>query len=359
MADSLIGSLFNMIDSRTVEGIAASLGAGGDSVNQGLKSSIASVLGGLVSKSGDPAALRSMLDLAPSSEHPLEDVANAAYDTNSPLLTAGPRILSSLFGNKTSAVTEAVAAQSGLRSGSASTILSMAAPMVMGFLSRLVTHQGLSMSGLGGLLQRESGAIRGFLPAGLANMLLPATATPGVPVAAQAAQGQHASRWLPLLLLAILVPGILWLVNQARKPSTPAVAPAVNGTLGTANRSIEERNDLVTRGLLANADLKFNTGSATIQPESQVLLDNMAAILKKYPDTRVKVTGYTDSTGNAEQNMRLSEERADAVVAGLVRRGVSPARLTAEGRGEQNSVLDDVPGADQAKRRVSLEVMQP
>ena len=359
MADSLTASLFNMIDSHMVEGIAGSLGAGGDSVYQGLRTAIASVLGGLVSKAGDPTALRGMLDLAPSSETPLNEVANAASDPNSPLIAFGPRILSALFGNKASAVTEAVAGESGLRSGSASTILSVVAPLVMSFLSRHVAQQGLSMNSLGSLLRGESGAIRDALPAGLADTLLPATATPGVPVVAQAAHGQSASRWLPLLLLAILIPGILWLANHSRK-SAPAAAPGANETLGTANRTIGDGVDVIRRSLLDNANLKFDAGSATIQPQSQVLIDNMATILSKYPDTRVKVIGYTDNSGNADQNMRLSRERADAVVAELVRRGISPARLTAEGGGEQYAALDNAPGVDrETQRQVYLEVVQP
>jgi len=101
MADSLLASLFGMLDSRSVGGIAGALGAPEQSVWQGLKYSIASVLGGMISKSEDPGALRNLLDLAPSTtgDTTLTQIARAASDADSPLISAGRRLLDGLFGN--------------------------------------------------------------------------------------------------------------------------------------------------------------------------------------------------------------------------------------------------------------------
>src|SRR5262249_20861413 len=96
MADSLLASLFGMLDSRSVDEIAGSLEAPQQSVLQGLKSSIASVLGGMASKSEDSDALRNALDLTPSSaeDTTLTQIARAASDPNSPLISGGRRLLS-------------------------------------------------------------------------------------------------------------------------------------------------------------------------------------------------------------------------------------------------------------------------
>jgi len=95
MADSLSASLLGMLDMHSVGGIAGALGASEQAVLQGLKPSIASVLGGMAFKSEDPNALRNILDLASSSsgDATLTQMANAAADANSPLISGGRRLI--------------------------------------------------------------------------------------------------------------------------------------------------------------------------------------------------------------------------------------------------------------------------
>jgi outer membrane protein OmpA-like peptidoglycan-associated protein len=105
--------------------------------------------------------------------------------------------------------------------------------------------------------------------------------------------------------------------------------------------------------------LVFDTGSARLLPESQEQLDNVAAILLAYPNVRVKIGGYTDNVGGTEQNLRLSQSQANSVVAELVRKGVSPERLDAEGYGEQYPIADNSTEEGQAKnRRVSMRITE-
>jgi outer membrane protein OmpA-like peptidoglycan-associated protein len=87
--------------------------------------------------------------------------------------------------------------------------------------------------------------------------------------------------------------------------------------------------------------LLFNTGSATLQPQSKDQLQDIAAILKTYPNAHVKIGGYTDNVGSAASNLALSQERADSVRSQLVSMGVDADRLTAEGYGEENPVGDN------------------
>src|SRR5581483_1001921 len=105
--------------------------------------------------------------------------------------------------------------------------------------------------------------------------------------------------------------------------------------------------------------LVFDPNSATLRPESQEQLNNIAEILKAYPNVHVKVGGYTDNSGNPEDNLKLSQDRANAVVAEEVRRGIAPDRLTAEGYGDQHPVADNSTDEGRAKnRRVSMRVTQ-
>jgi K(+)-stimulated pyrophosphate-energized sodium pump len=105
--------------------------------------------------------------------------------------------------------------------------------------------------------------------------------------------------------------------------------------------------------------LLFATGSATLEPQSSEQLHNIAAILKAYPAIHLTIGGYTDNTGDAAQNLKLSQDRADNVTAELVRLGVTQDRLLAKGYGEEHAVGDNATEAGRAQnRRISMLVTQ-
>jgi outer membrane protein OmpA-like peptidoglycan-associated protein len=372
MANSFLSSIIGMLDSQTVDRIAASLGVPGQSVSQGLRSSIAAVLASLASKSEDSHALRGMLDLNPSSlaDTTLADITRAAADPNSSLIAGGKRVLSGLFGKLEAGVTEAVGTASGLRYAASSTLLAMVAPWVLSFMNQRVRAEGLSMTGLGNLLEHEVGAIRNALPAGLISLFWrPSEAPVASPIAAQAVKKESSSlRWLvPLLVLAALIPAIAWLVNRLKvSPSqvSRVTLPAPN--LGSANRVASEASRIATDSIdtlknrLKESILRFETGSAALLPESEAKLNQIASTLKAYPDIHITVSGYTDSVGSAEKNQELSRQRADSVVAALVRRGVSSDRLSAAGHGQDDPIADNSTSTGRAQnRRVAVDVAQP
>ena len=103
--------------------------------------------------------------------------------------------------------------------------------------------------------------------------------------------------------------------------------------------------------------LTFETGSATLKPSSQEQLKNVAEILKAYPNVAVKIGGYTDNTGNAETNQKLSEERATSVRSALVDLGIAADRLEAEGYGQEHPVASNETAEGRAQnRRISIRV---
>jgi outer membrane protein OmpA-like peptidoglycan-associated protein len=102
-------------------------------------------------------------------------------------------------------------------------------------------------------------------------------------------------------------------------------------------------------------DLYFNTGSTKLRPESEAKLREFEATLKTHPDSRLTLGGYTDNIGDAGQNMKLSQKRADAVMAQLTRRGIAADRVTANGYGEDNPIAENGTATGRAKnRRVSV-----
>lgn len=105
--------------------------------------------------------------------------------------------------------------------------------------------------------------------------------------------------------------------------------------------------------------LLFDTGRATLQPQSNEQLDDVAAIMKAYPAVKIRVGGYTDNTGDPNANQKLSQERANSVMTALTQRGVDPSRLSARGYGDQNPVADNSTSEGRQKnRRISIRVAE-
>lgn len=117
----------------------------------------------------------------------------------------------------------------------------------------------------------------------------------------------------------------------------------------------EMRQSLDANGRIALYGIYFDTGEATLKPESKPTLDQITALLKASPKLALVVAGHTDSTGDYAANLGLSERRATAVVAALVKAGVAPARLTAFGAGMAAPAARNDDEVGRAKnRRVEL-----
>jgi outer membrane protein OmpA-like peptidoglycan-associated protein len=110
--------------------------------------------------------------------------------------------------------------------------------------------------------------------------------------------------------------------------------------------------------LRATGDTAFDTGSAAISPRFGQFLQTLANGLQTYPSLSTKVSGHTDSTGDAQLNDKLSEARAAATVNRLVSLGVPAARLLAEGKGQREPIAsNDTTEGRAANRRVDLLII--
>lgn len=103
------------------------------------------------------------------------------------------------------------------------------------------------------------------------------------------------------------------------------------------------------------SNVSFDTGKSALKPALLPVLDSVARALVQHPELRAKSIGYTDSTGPAEVNQRLSEQRALAVAHYLESRGVSSGHLMVEGRGASSPIGDNNTVEGRAlNRRVEL-----
>jgi OOP family OmpA-OmpF porin len=400
MSDSMFASLLNTLDKRTVGDVAHALGQPEQAVSRGMETSIASLMGGMASKSQDSGTLQKVLDTVSGAggDFSWSQMAGSLAAPSSSAMTAGKRVLSTLFGGKENAVVNGISKASGLTTpGAALTMLSMAAPVVMSFLTRRLRDGGMNISSLGGLLQRETATIQNALPPSMHELFWPGATTTArettvredvSPVVAQAVQHEKSgSGWLAAVALAALGLGLLWFLTHTHKPAVQVTSVP----MGTANRTMEEPPTVntacsVPSGLNLPADgvasrllnyvqspgdtaagttwfnadqLRFDTGIATLKSSSQEQLRNVGTVMKDCPNVHLTIAGYTDNVGDETGNLRLSKNRANAVRSQLIAEGVSPDRLSTEGYGEQNPVADNSTAEGRAEnRRVAMSVTQ-
>lgn len=120
---------------------------------------------------------------------------------------------------------------------------------------------------------------------------------------------------------------------------------------------LKELNAKATpRGLVITlGDVLFDVGRSTLLPEGLRRVDQLAAVLKEYPQRSALVEGFTDSTGSDGYNQTLSGQRADAVRTALMRQGIALERVSARGYGETSPVGSNATAEGrQLNRRVEI-----
>jgi outer membrane protein OmpA-like peptidoglycan-associated protein/opacity protein-like surface antigen len=117
---------------------------------------------------------------------------------------------------------------------------------------------------------------------------------------------------------------------------------------------------VITKDQLKILDqVHFATGTAKLVKTSNALLDNIARVMTAHLEIwKVRVEGYTDDVGKADRNQKLSQDRANAVVDYLVKKGVAPERLEAVGHGQDNPIGDNKTAKGrEANRRVEFNIL--
>jgi outer membrane protein OmpA-like peptidoglycan-associated protein/opacity protein-like surface antigen len=105
--------------------------------------------------------------------------------------------------------------------------------------------------------------------------------------------------------------------------------------------------------------IQFDFGKATIRRESNKLLDEAVAVLKQYAALRISISGHTDSVGDPQKNLELSEARAAAVKGYLVAQGIEASRVETRGAGMNEPVADNATDLGrQANRRIEFRLLQ-
>lgn len=340
-----------------------------------------------------------MISSPPPSSNLTNDLASAVGTMGTGgggMANTASNFLGSLFGGNTNAVTDLLGRSAGFKnSASALALLKFAAPMLINFLGKKVRDGGMNAHGLTNLLTSERDSIVQAAPPGLMDVLQSAPETPHVerevPRAATPADRpyvgdthkERSGRWLwpavgiAALLLAFIAvrqgrehrvtntvsTGVSALDTMAMRPGAAIdtaggeVSPSVSG-LGALGKKrlpngiiisipaygaesrvvafIEGSQPIGTHNSFDLDRVSFAPGSSEIMSGSQDQLNNVAAILRAYPNATVKIAGYSDNAGSPVTNLKLSQERANAVKLALERAGISSSRMTSEAGGVRN-----------------------
>ncbi|CAA6800546.1 MAG: Unknown protein, partial [uncultured Thiotrichaceae bacterium] len=105
--------------------------------------------------------------------------------------------------------------------------------------------------------------------------------------------------------------------------------------------------------------VQFESGSDILTAASRPILTEVAETLRKFPELRIEVSGHTDSAGNDQLNLTLSQARAETVKQYLIDQGIDGNNLVAKGYGETQPIADNATAAGRAaNRRVKLELLE-
>lgn len=113
----------------------------------------------------------------------------------------------------------------------------------------------------------------------------------------------------------------------------------------------DKYNKIVTEGKFVTHGILFDVNKAAIRPESMGTLNEIAGLMKKHNDLNFEIQGHTDSDGADVNNLKLSQQRADAVKEKLVSMGIDGSRLTTKGFGETKPIDDNSTAEGKANNR--------
>lgn len=361
---NLLNLIQNEISPDAIGQIGSAVGESTDKTKSALSTAFPALLGSLVGKSATspngPADIMNMLKQGQNQGGWPDSVGKLlGSQSGGSAQAANHSLLSSLLGSKLGAVTDFISNRSGIRSGSATSLLGMAAPFLMGTIGKQVASQGLGVAGLGQLLSSQAQHVKDALPSGLSDTLginhllpgthdtervtAPKTAEPyGRPVEPAHATGGNALKWAWVPVLLALIG---WFVARnhrtANEMGSPGVPVATETAIVHSTRLPDFSNlNLAPGGIADNIAKTISSGdlsksidlqgvsfdsSGAVADSAKKQFQDISSVLSAAPNVKVQITGYGESEDEGLN-------RANSVKNALTSAGVSADRVTTRGQ---------------------------
>jgi OmpA-OmpF porin, OOP family len=300
MSINLLDMVKSQLTGAVMEKVSGMLGENPANTQTAINAALPTLLGGIVNSASTTQGAQGLMDMLKTGGHDGGIFDNLSGllgggDATKGLLSSGGGILSSLLGDKMGGVVNLISSLSGIRSGSASSLLSLAAPLLMGGIGKQVSSQGLGLSGLVSMLMGQSDAIKAALPTGAASLLglsglgdfkgaATAAATNVANSAARTASnvgntaqaaveegGSMFSRLLPWLLGALGLLAALWYFKGCGDKSAEAAKVKMEAAAATAKMKADSLAKYT-------ADMATKAKDAAVDAMSKVTLPGGAAI---------------------------------------------------------------------------------
>lgn len=418
MSLNVIDLIKGQLGPALVSQAASQFGESESGISKAIGGLLPAIVGGLANNADKPGVVDAITQA--SSSGILGNLLGSS--SGNPIIS---NLLSSLFGDKVSALVNSIASFSGVSNTSAGSLLNLVTGATVGTVGKYAADNNLGASGISSLLNDQKGIISSLLPAGLSLASFGlgaenwfgqaketvssvtstakdniaegvATARENVSEGAREIREQFnnnnnnqggGSIWKWLLPLLLLIAAAYFLWKQCEKKQTTTTTTTTSDSAATSSTAdttammpspatAKTDEDIDLNGVMLKgykggmedqmisflksggykdaADdsalkdkwydfdhVNFKIGSSTeLEAGSQGQLDNLVAILKAFPDAKIKVGGYTDKTGNEANNVKLSKARAEFIKAALAKAGVGAQVIAADGYGSQFAKVD-------------------
>jgi hypothetical protein len=362
---NILSLIQNQLSAQTIGQISNAVGEGQEQTKSALSTAFPALLGSLVGKANaSPSGLGEIFNTIKQGQ-----LQGGWTDSVGQAISGGPApaarqsLLSSILGSKLGPVADFIASRCGIRGGSATSLLGMAAPLLMGTLGKQVSSQGLGEAGLGQLLSSQTHYLKDAIPSGLANTLgignlLSGTQATSAPArAAEPAQRETTSRetyrepaqasdgsgilkwaWVPLLLAV----GAWFVASRMNRPSNVGGTPertayatgSAQGPRTLAPVQSPRTMDLSSLNLtpggtadnlaksIASGNWNNTIELSSSTPDS---VKQISSVLSAAPSVKVRITGRGDT-----QEAGLG--RANSIKNALIAAGISESRIMTSGQ---------------------------
>lgn len=406
MAMNIIQLIKDQLGPVLISKLSSELGESESGIGKAISGFLPAILGGFINQSNSSGVLDAITNVDSGSL--LGDLVGGAK--NNSLISS---LLPLLLGGKSNDLIGNVARFAGISETSSSSVLDTVTGASLGSIGKYVKDNQLGINDIPQLLNDQKGLLAGLVPAGLSlgslgfgnlfssveekiESIKESIPNPELPKFQNNEPEKGGSIWkwlLPLIVLCLLG----WFIFKQcdkKEASTPITAkgsdtlPVVDTSEAMAQLDPSQQVDIDLKGVnlkgsangmemqmvdflksgaydkAANDEtlkdkwynfdrVNFKMGSSNeLEAGSSEQLDNLVAILKAFPETKVKIGGYTDKTGNEEANLKLSQDRATFIKNYLDKAGVGNQVAGAEGYGSQYATVSAAaPDAERAKDR--------